>query len=103
MKFITAIAIILLSATILSSCTSNDHRVSDGFIDSLTEKQIGETSYYISIPNGYDIKEKEGPTSVYSISHRRTRHRRTSCLVDFTLEISRISFLHLMTVAKSKQ
>jgi hypothetical protein len=39
----------------------NDRLVSSSFIDSLKEKQIEDTGYYISIPTGYFIKENRGP------------------------------------------
>src|SRR5688572_30368000 len=35
--------------------------VTQNFLDSLVEKQVGQLSYYISMPTKYDIKEKEGP------------------------------------------
>jgi hypothetical protein len=75
MKSVTAIKVSLLLTIFLSGCNriNNDHRVSDAFMDSLTENQIGKTSYYISIPNDYDIKEKEGPDfSVFYFSSKDT-------------------------------
>ncbi len=47
-----------------SSCNMsnhNDNLVSSSFIDSLREEHVEETSYYISIPTGYSIKENRGP------------------------------------------
>jgi hypothetical protein len=75
MKSNTIIPASLILAVFLSGCSRNDidHHAHNAFMDSLTENQIGETNYYISIPNDYDIKEKEGPDfSVFYFTSKDT-------------------------------
>ncbi|MNX39411.1 hypothetical protein D3C86_697710 [compost metagenome] len=59
---------IFLILTILG-CSDNKktkHIVENPYLKELTEKQIGESNYYISIPKKYSIKENRGPDfSVY--------------------------------------
>lgn len=57
---------------ILSGCGEsrnkqiNDNAIDSTFIKSLTEKRVGETEYYISLPPNFSIRETEGPDfSVY--------------------------------------
>jgi hypothetical protein len=59
---------IFLILTILG-CSDNKktkHIIENPYLKELTEKQIGESNYYISIPKKYSIKENRGPDfSVY--------------------------------------
>ena len=50
--------IILSILSSFSSCKnipSTDNKVSQGFLDSLTERQVGETRYWISIPTYFEL------------------------------------------------
>lgn len=53
----------LLSFMFLSCNNSNQKTdiLTQNFLDSLVEKQVGQLSYYISIPAKYNLTEKEGP------------------------------------------
>jgi len=66
---------VLLSLTIVS-CKDNNHKdtkITQDFLDSLVDKQVGQLSYYISLPTKYDIKEQEGPDfSVFYITNSDT-------------------------------
>ncbi|SEP22895.1 hypothetical protein SAMN05444671_4647 [Flavobacterium sp. CF108] len=58
---------VFLILTILGcSDKKTKHIPENPYLKQLTEKQIGETNYYISIPKKYTIKENRGPDfSVY--------------------------------------
>lgn len=56
--------ILILGFVILSSCKKprdSDALITQSFVDSLTERQIGEMKYFISIPKNFKITENEGP------------------------------------------
>jgi hypothetical protein len=55
------LALCLLS--LFYSCKNVNHKdeVNNGFIDSLNEKRIGQTNYWIFVPADFEIKENEGP------------------------------------------
>ncbi len=63
----TSFLSVFLSLTILGcSDKKTKHIPENPYLKQLTEKQIGETNYYISIPKKYTIKENRGPDfSVY--------------------------------------
>ena len=54
---------ILIAVFLLASCnnTNLSKQDEDTFKRSLTEKQIGKSNFYISLPDKYSIKESEGP------------------------------------------
>lgn len=62
----------LLTTFLFVGCGQNNSKksdnsfISDPYIEELIERQIGESNYYISIPNEYTIKATDGPDfSVY--------------------------------------
>jgi len=59
----------LVTLFLLVRCGTSDNadNVTQNFLDSLTEKQIGDLNYTISIPRDYSIKENQGPD--FSVFH----------------------------------
>lgn len=60
----TRLVTALMIAGLYFSCSrarDNFGDVSQSFLDSLIEKKIGTTNYFISIPKNYEIREEEGP------------------------------------------
>ncbi|MFI5133732.1 MAG: hypothetical protein ACHQEB_05320 [Chitinophagales bacterium] len=62
---IKTLAVVLMTIQLLNSCniTNNSRAASrevDAFKDSLVEKQIDSTNYYISLPSGYSITLQDG-------------------------------------------
>jgi hypothetical protein len=70
---------LLLTVLLLMSCNSSskknvdNNQIDKGFGNSLTEKQIGKSNFYISLPTDYAIKTHNGPDfSVYYFSPKDT-------------------------------
>jgi hypothetical protein len=64
--------ILFLIVWAIIGCKQKSHSVAtnkSGFKDSLIEKQISHSHYYISLPPGYNLKEHDGPDfTVYYIT-----------------------------------
>src|SRR5690348_15655304 len=60
-RFIIHFAIISFLSLSCKENNQKDNIVTQNFMDSLIEMQVGQMNYYISLPTKFEIKEKEGP------------------------------------------
>ena len=84
MKTIKVFTICLITFVSITSCINTNTLKNDNidksipFKDSLSEKQIDKTNYYISLPKEYIIEEKDGVDfSVYYFSPKDTSVKAT--------------------------